>query len=524
MSEENQQSKEHEELEKDKAKNHKADEEASEEEQEKKIGKPVLIKAEAYKTIILYASRYANRSIPPENWKEIYGVLIGYSDDDLVYVLGAEALTFGHDTDVVLDKRHYAFISEIDDKLYSEEKGHYVVGWFHSHPGLGLFFSDIDLRNQVFFQTHEDGIGLVFDHTLLGRKTQEKSADSEFIITKYETGFEIYRITDVSMDINAPEYGTNYHKVDYVVDGLNKYFFANVLSELSALVTEGKPLQTAYGEDFSVDILPKEQLEIPSDLNTESNDDFLTEIPMDENVAFNVEDFTDSNIIVEKRKKDIQLKEDAEQLIYQGNRAFNDKDAFTGIEKFRQGIEKYEKLGDLDRVMDLLRTISQKCITNNHLVFAEEFASKLFKLAKKHKNHFYNGVANYIFGYLLLKKDDEEALEDGLNRIQDAAVDFESVSDFAGAGMCFNKIGSIYQSRLNKIDMACLFYRAAIEDYNNAIMKMHPLRTSFWNKPELLVQKIVELRDIIESLLTNLENVKLKKKIIEDLGNIQYNF
>ncbi|MFW9783957.1 MAG: hypothetical protein ACFFFB_16850, partial [Candidatus Heimdallarchaeota archaeon] len=487
MSEETKDPKEHEELEKEKAENRNPDEEKSEEEREKKIGKPVVIKAEAYKTIILYASRYANRSIPPENWKEIYGVLIGYSDNDLVYVLGAEALTFGHDTDVVLDKRHYAFISEIDDKLYSEKKGHYVVGWFHSHPGLGLFFSDIDLRNQVFFQTHEDGIGLVFDHTLLGRKTQEKSADSDFIITKYETGFEIYRITDVSMDINAPEYSTNYHKVDYVVDGLNKYFFANVLSELSALVTEGKPLQTAYGEVKSSEEQPNEHLEIPSDLKTESSDNFLTEIPMDEDISFNVEDFTDENISVEKRKWDIQLKEEAEQLIYQGNKAFNEKDAFTGIEKFRQGIEKYEKLGDLDRVMDLLRTVSQKCVTNNHLVFAEEFANKLFKLAKKYNNHFYNGVANYIFGYLLLKKGDEDALEDGLNKIQDAAVDFESVSDFAGAGMCFNKIGSIYQSRLNKLDMACLFYRAAIEDYNNAIMKMHPLRTSFWNKPELLV-------------------------------------
>ncbi|MHA2391714.1 MAG: hypothetical protein ACXAEX_07075 [Promethearchaeota archaeon] len=509
------------ETEKEELENHSTDKEPLEEKQEEKIGKPVVIKAEAYKTIILYASRYANRSIPPENWKEIYGVLIGYTDNDLVHVLGAEALTFGHDTDVVLDKRHYAFISEIDDKLYSEEKGHYVVGWFHSHPGLGLFFSDIDLRNQVFFQTHEDGIGLVFDHTLLGRKTQEKAADSEFIITKYETGFEIYRITDIAMDINAPEYSTNYHKVDYVVDGLNKYFFANVLSELSALVTEGKPLQTAYGEEVSLD---KEQKQTPSNLKTESSDNILTEIPMDEDIAFNIEDFSEGDISLEKRKKHIQIKEEAEQLIYEGNQAFNDKDAFTGIEKFRQGIDKYQKLGDLDRVMDLLRTVSQKCVTNNHLVFAKEFANDLFKLAKKNKNYFYIGVSNYIFGYLLLKKDEEDTLEEGLNKIQDAAVDFESVGDFAGAGMCFNKIGSIYQSKLNKLDNACLFYRAAIEDYNNAIVKMHPLRTSFWNKPELLVQKIIELRDITEALLPNLENVKLKKKITEDLGNIQYNF
>ncbi len=92
----------------------------------KKIEKPVVIKADAYKTIILYASRYANQAIKPEDWKEIYGVLIGSATDKLVLVEHAESLTFGHATDVQLDERHY-----------------------------------------------DDAIGLVFDHTLLGKKEIE---------------------------------------------------------------------------------------------------------------------------------------------------------------------------------------------------------------------------------------------------------------------------------------------------------------------------------------------------------------
>ncbi|NVM38233.1 MAG: hypothetical protein HWN81_21745, partial [Candidatus Lokiarchaeota archaeon] len=90
--------------------------------------------------------------------------------------------------------------------------------------------------------------------------------------------------------------------------------------------------------------------------------------------------------------------------------------------------------------------------------------------------------------------------------------------------MCFNKIGSIYQSRLNKLENACLFYRAAIENFNKALLKMHPLRTDFWNKPNLLIQKIVELRDIVEELLPNLENNELKNKIEKDLKSLHYNF
>ena len=230
-------------------------EEIEGEHQTEKINKPVIIRADAYKTIILYASRYANKSIPSEDWKEIYGILIGKADDDFVYVESAEALTFGHATDVQLDERHYGFIEEIESRLEKEGKNFYMVGWFHSHPGLNLFFSYIDLINQLGFQQYNDDFcGLVFDHTLLGQKKEEiiKSEDgSEHSMTKYDTGFEIYRITNVSMDINDPGFDNNYNKVDYVIDGLNKYFFANVLSELSALVTEGKPLQSAYKEEFA---------------------------------------------------------------------------------------------------------------------------------------------------------------------------------------------------------------------------------------------------------------------------------
>jgi len=62
-----------------------------------------------------------------------------------------------------------------------------------------------------------------FGH-LLGKKKEETivgEEGEEHKITKFDTGFEIYRITDVNMDINDPEYDNNYHKVDYIVEGLN---------------------------------------------------------------------------------------------------------------------------------------------------------------------------------------------------------------------------------------------------------------------------------------------------------------
>jgi proteasome lid subunit RPN8/RPN11 len=41
--------------------------------------------------------------------------------------------------------------------------GEVVVGWFHSHPGIGAFFSDTDRRTQAGFFRHPFSVGWVID-------------------------------------------------------------------------------------------------------------------------------------------------------------------------------------------------------------------------------------------------------------------------------------------------------------------------------------------------------------------------
>ena len=491
---------------------------ASEEETKKNVGKPVILKAEAYKTIILYASRYANQAIPSENWKEIYGLLIGYRDDDFLYVERAIPMTVGHDTDVEFSETDYGDIEKINEELDREGKGYFFVGWFHSHPGLTLFFSYIDLINQLGFQgKFDDAIGLVFDHTLLGKKKEEKIDKN--ILTKYDTGFEIYRLTDVMMDVNSVEFETNYHKVDYVVEGLNKFFFANVLAELSSLVSAGKPLQQTFKEEYQLDSNYKNPDDVFDDQNSNINNANLVEIPLSEDIQFNV-----TNISYQTSVSDISLKEAAEQIIYSGNKAFKNKNPFTGIENYRQGIEKYKEIGDINRVMDLLRKVSRFCISNNHLVLARDFAEELFKFAENNDNTFYKGIANYIIGYVVVKEGGQEVLEFGLKKIEEAAVEFFKVKDFAGAGMAFSRIGLIYEKKIKNIGQACLFYREALENYNNGLNYSHPLRITPWSKPEVLVEKIIELRDMMDVLLPDIEDSEIKTKIVNDLKGIRYNF
>lgn len=480
--------------------------------------KPVLINAETYKTIILYASRYANRFIPSEDWKEIYGLLIGYRDDDFVYVERAIPMTFGHDIDVEFSEADYGDIDIIIDELDKEGKNYFFVGWFHSHPGLTLFFSYIDLINQLGFQDKfNDAIGLVFDHTLLGKKKEEMIENN--ILTKYDTGFEIYRLTDVTVDQNSVEFEKNYHKIDYIVKGLNKFFFANLLVEVSSLASAEKPLQEAFKEQYKLDSNYKDLDEVLDNQNSDLNEENLVEIPLYEDMQFNMNDISyqtsmDENII----------KESAEQIIYQGNQAFKNKDPFTGIENYRQGIEKYKKINDTNRVMDLLRKVTRFCISNNHLVLAREFAEELFKVAENSNQTFYKGIANYIIGYIVVKEEELDAIEFGLKKIEEAAVEFIKVKDFAGAGMAFNRIGLIYEKKIKSIGQACLFYREAIDNFNNGLIYSHPLRITPWSKPEVLIEKIVDLRDIVDVLLPDIENREIRMKVVNDLKDIHYNF
>jgi proteasome lid subunit RPN8/RPN11 len=486
--------------------------------EEIKVGKPVILKAEAYKTIILYASRYANQAIPSEDWKEIYGLLIGYRDDDFLYVEKAIPMTVGHDTDVEFSETDYGDIEKINEELDKENKGYFFVGWFHSHPGLTLFFSYIDLINQLGFQgKFDDAIGLVFDHTLLGKKREEKI--NKNVLTKYDTGFEIYRLTDVTLDPNSVEFETNYHKVDYIVEGLNKFFFANVLAELSSLASAGKPLQQTFKEQYKLDSNYKDLDDSFDNQNSSLNEENLVKIPLSEDMQFNVND-----ISYQTSMDDNNIRESAEQVIYQGNLAFRNKDPFTGIENYRQGIEKYKEINDINRVMDLLRKVARSCISNNHLVLAREFAEELFKVAENNDQTFYKGIANYIIGYIVVKEEELDVLEYGLKKIEEAAVEFIKVKDFAGAGMAFNRIGLIYEKKFKSIGQACLFYREAIDNYNNGLIYSHPLRITPWSKPEVLVEKIVEVRDILEVLLPDIENFEIKTKIVKDLKDIRYNF
>jgi proteasome lid subunit RPN8/RPN11 len=158
----------------------------------------VKIREKAYRMIALHSIFYANRNMPREDWKEIYGLLIGKLEKDNVVITDAIPITSGKKYEVEFNEEHYSKAAEIDE--IAIQKKLFTVGWYHSHPGIGLFLSTTDIINHLGYQSvNPKAVALVFDFTDLGEENP---------------GFKIFKLTD-------PELGSasQYHLVSWKIIG-----------------------------------------------------------------------------------------------------------------------------------------------------------------------------------------------------------------------------------------------------------------------------------------------------------------
>jgi len=135
----------------------------------------VIVKFKAFEKMVKYFSQFSSNKIPKENWVESMGFLFCNVEGDYYNVEDAIGMTSGSELDVQLSPQSLANIEQVE----REHEG-FIGGWWHTHPGLTPFFSETDIKNQVFYQTaNPDGLGIVFDHSMI---------DDEFI------GFQIFRL------------------------------------------------------------------------------------------------------------------------------------------------------------------------------------------------------------------------------------------------------------------------------------------------------------------------------------------
>ncbi len=217
-------------------------EEKTEEKKEEKVEKkepsdfkePGVVKLSfnAYNAIILHASRFANAKLPMDAWKEIYGFLIGKLEGDDVIVEDAVPMAHGSSVEVEFDDDHYIKSAQIDSM--AAERGQFMVGWYHSHPGLGLFLSNTDIKNHLGYQgPNPKAIALVFDHTKLNPPEHP--------------GFDIFKLDD-------PNLGTmsDFHEVKFQIEDIDYKKFSKALTDMTERAVSRLPLIAEFGEEGTI--------------------------------------------------------------------------------------------------------------------------------------------------------------------------------------------------------------------------------------------------------------------------------
>jgi proteasome lid subunit RPN8/RPN11 len=134
-------------------------------------------------------------------------------------------------------------ISRIRDQYLEKEL--YLIGWYHSHLGYGIYLSNSDRFNHLFFQNAENpnSFAIVFDYKLV---EDDKSY-----------GFDIFRFKDPS---KGPE--SEYARVKYEIEKPNTLDFYKWVKNLVEDSQKKVPVIIKEYEELNK-VKPEELQEIP---------------------------------------------------------------------------------------------------------------------------------------------------------------------------------------------------------------------------------------------------------------------
>jgi proteasome lid subunit RPN8/RPN11 len=145
------------------------------EDEVKTKGNDVKIHYTALNKILRHGFRFSHPKGERKDWIECMGFLVGDVTDELVEINDAIPMVHGNLVEVEFKDEHYAKADEINQTLTDKN---WIVGWYHTHPGHGLFLSPVDKVNHSGYQSlNPSAVALVFDPS----KFNERNNFNEYI-------------------------------------------------------------------------------------------------------------------------------------------------------------------------------------------------------------------------------------------------------------------------------------------------------------------------------------------------------
>jgi hypothetical protein len=113
---------------------------------------------------------------------------------------------------VEFSEQDYVDAAEIETEFMVEDPPKYIMGWYHSHPGIKVMLSQDDVRTQLSWQEQNpQAVALVFNHKQLLDQVELPSRKGDPVKPlKDDLGFRIYRLDDPKRGLEA-----QYHEIPF---------------------------------------------------------------------------------------------------------------------------------------------------------------------------------------------------------------------------------------------------------------------------------------------------------------------
>lgn len=200
----------------------------------------VIMSKKAYLKFMKFVVEHAHPFRSRHTWQEVIGFIFGrfIEEEDgsgsKVYI--TDVLPMDSGSSVYVKVGDYSTIyPTLMEKMEQEE---YLVGWIHSHPGLGIFLSGTDVNTQAIYQQMDPrSIAIVVDHTR---------------INKSHPGLKCFRIEE-----NKFSYNTIPITIEEVSDfSLEYQSMTNILgSELKIIQPQFSDFSVAKVGNIALDVL-----------------------------------------------------------------------------------------------------------------------------------------------------------------------------------------------------------------------------------------------------------------------------
>lgn len=465
----------------------------------------VIIKPIAYYKMLIHVLRFGNKARDPRDYREVMGMLIGHLEggEEVKNVIVEDAVPISHGGSIEVDfaPQDYVAFATVDENF--AEKNWFTVGWYHSHPGLGVFFSGTDINNQLGWQTSHNpsGIGIVFDHTFL-----ENPGD---------LGFRTFRLDDPSKGTRS-----DYHEVKTIVetpDNIEYYF--KIMSLITSLhskephILEINETPDPFGEitfpDQNEILAKKPELHLPNILSALQNGiskflqssiepliEFLNS--WSQNIIKNV---IDNNI--QMRKDLITLKEIMSQGV--NNLQNNFKTTFTG------------KLSDLEDYLD----DKFEDFDKDHKTFKNNIAQLKVEFNDLIDNLFQEKIKNTINNML-------ESLDNESKKLSE--IDQTETKNSENLEMLQNSLDNLLEKRKSVENLILDEVRKVQERFKgDFVEKIDSIKTTlndinnqatgFSNELDDFISNLKSSNDSIQDKIKSLE--KEKKELINDIKKLK---